>query len=213
MITALLLNIVIFMLIQRLVTNEHKVNSELENINLVELISLKPRPEPPEPEAIEALDRPPPEKQPPPLAMPEPTVEKPQTAAIDLPLPEIDIPLSLSGTPYLGDFIKSAAGKSAPVAKFSTPEIDTNVVPTLRIPPIYPPRALRSGIEGMVTVEFTIAADGSVTEPVIVKADPPDIFDKAVLKAILKWKYNPDTVDGKPTEKRASQDIKFKLRR
>jgi protein TonB len=131
---------------------------------------------------------------------------------MDLALPNIDIPLSLSGTPYLGDFAKSTK-KGATIGKPSKPVIDTNVVPTLRIPPQYPARALRSGIEGVVTVEFTIAIDGSVKDPVIVKSKPPKIFDQAVLKSITKWKFNPDMVDGKPVEKRARQEVKFKLER
>ena len=62
-------------------------------------------------------------------------------------------------------------------------------------------------------VEFIIAIDGSVKNPVIINAKPPKIFDSAVLKAISKWKYNPDMIDGKPVEKKARQDVKFKLKR
>ena len=122
------------------------------------------------------------------------------------------MPLSLSGSPYLGDFSKNAL-KAMPRTKPSKPNIDINVVPTLRIPPVYPLRALRSGIQGVVTVEFIIAIDGSVKNPVIINAKPPKIFDSAVLKAISKWKYNPDMIDGKPVEKKARQDVKFKLKR
>ena len=93
------------------------------------------------------------------------------------------------------------------------PNIDSNVVPSLRIPPTYPKRALRSGIEGIVTVEFTITTDGSVKDAEIIEAKPPNIFDKAVLRAIKKWKFNPDMVDGQPIEKRARQDIKFTLKK
>ena len=103
--------------------------------------------------------------------------------------------------------------KIRPVGKPAKPKFDANVVPTLRIPPVYPPRALRSGIEGIITVEFIIATDGSVKDAVIVKAKPPKIFDRAVLKAITKWKFNPDIVDGQAVEKRARQDVKFKLQR
>ena len=83
----------------------------------------------------------------------------------------------------------------------------------MRIPPTYPKRALRSGIEGVVTVEFTITIDGSVKDAEIIEAVPPNIFDKSVLRAISKWKFNPDMVDGKPVEKRARQDIKFTLKK
>ena len=127
-------------------------------------------------------------------------------------MPSLDVPLSISGTPYLGDFATSTRSQVKP-AQAMRPKIDTNVKPTLRVPPVYPPRALRSGIEGVVTVEFTIATDGSVKDAEVVKAKPPKIFDRAVLTAISKWKFNPDIIDGKPVEKRARQDIKFTLQR
>ncbi len=210
---ALFFNVVIFILIQQLVSKEHGLNIKLTDVNLVEFIRFEQKPEPPKPkQEIEDIEQPPPEKEPPPPDVPEPQIEKAQTMEMDLALPEIDIPLSLSGTPYLGDFAKSTKKGSA-IGKPTKPVIDTNVVPTLRIPPVYPARALRSGIEGVVTVEFTIAIDGSVKDPVIVKSKPPKIFDKAVLKSISKWKFNPDMVNGKPVEKRARQDVTFKLER
>lgn len=210
-IIALCFNFLIFILIQQLVDKKDGLNIDLPNVNLVDFIRLKHKPEPLKPEQdIEDIEQPPPEQEPPPPDVPEPQLEKAQTMEMDLNVPEIDIPLSLSGTPYLGDFAKSTKGR---VGKPTRPKIDTNVVPTLRIPPIYPARALRSGIEGVVTVEFTIAVDGSVKDPVIVKSKPPKIFDKAVLKSISKWKFNPDFVNGKAVEKRARQDVKFKLQR
>ncbi len=212
-IVALLLNIAIFILIQQLVNKEHGFDIKLPAINLVDFIRIDEKPEPPKPEQeIKDLEQPPPEQEPPLPDVPEPQIEQVQTMQMDLALPEIDIPLSLTGTPYLGDFMKSTK-KIKPRGKPAKPKFDPNVVPTLRIPPVYPARALRSGIEGIVTVEFTIATDGSVKDPVIVKAKPSKIFDKAVLKAIAKWKFNPDIIDGLAVEKRARQDVKFKLQR
>lgn len=213
LIIAIVLNIAIFILIQQLVSNEHTPDLNLSDVSLVEFIRLDKKPEPPKPKKeIEEIEPPPLEEEPPPPEMVEPQIESPQPMKADLAPPDINMPLSLSGTPYLGDFMKRSI-KAKPGGKPARPKIDTNVVPTLRIPPIYPLRALRSGIEGVVTVEFTIAIDGSVKNAVVVKAKPPKIFDNAVLKAISKWKYNPDIIDGKPTEKRARQDVKFKLKR
>lgn len=211
---ALLFNIAIFILIQKLVNKEHGLNILLSDVNVVDFIRLKQEIEPPTPEEeIEEIEEPPPEEEPPPPPeIPQPQIQQTQTMMeMDLSVPNIDIPLSLSGTPYLGDFAKST--NKGGVGRPGRPKIDTNVIPTLRIPPVYPSRALRSGIEGVVTVEFTIGIDGSVKNPEIVKAKPPKIFDKAVLKAITRWKFNPDMVNGVPVEKRARQDVKFKLQR
>ncbi len=212
-IIAIIFNIAIFILIQQLVSNELTLNLNLSALNPVELIRTQQKPKQPEQKKeIDEIEPPPLEEPPPPPKMAEPQIEKPQPMESRLSPPDINMPLSLSGSPYLGDFSKNAL-KAMPRSKPSKPNIDINVVPTLRIPPVYPLRALRSGIQGVVTVEFIIAIDGSVKNPVIINAKPPKIFDSAVLKAISKWKYNPDMIDGKPVEKKARQDIKFKLKR
>lgn len=92
------------------------------------------------------------------------------------------------------------------------PEIETDVVPIYRLKPKYPPRAMRAGIEGVVTLEFTITEDGTVIDPVVVAANPPKLFDKAVLRAIKKWKFKPKIVNGKPVSRRARQDFNFNSR-
>lgn len=94
-----------------------------------------------------------------------------------------------------------------------SPEIALDVEPTVRIQPQYPSSALRAGIEGSVTVDFTIDTDGSVKDPEIVDADPPRIFDDVVLRAIRRWKFEPEIVDGVAIEKRAREVIHFRLQR
>ena len=84
-------------------------------------------------------------------------------------------------------------------------------MPLVRVPPRYPGRAARLQIEGSVTVEFTITTDGSVTEPVIIKSDPPKVFDRAALQAIVQWKFKPRVENGREIESRASQRIEFAL--
>lgn len=57
--------------------------------------------------------------------------------------------------------------------------------------PEYPRGAERRGIEGSVTVSFTIAADGSVTNAEVVEASPAGVFDRAALQAVETWRYEP----------------------
>ena len=209
-IVALVLNIAIFILIQRLVSQTHGFDINLIDRNFLDFTRIIEKPIPP-PEKIEDIEPPPEEEDPPPPEMPAPEIDRPQQMDVDLSTPEIDVPMSMAGEPYLGEF--SGSGDSSTLGRPGKPHIDSNVVPSLRIPPAYPKRALRSGIEGIVTVEFTITTDGSVKDAEIIEAEPPNIFDKSVLRAISKWKFNPDTVDGQPVEKRARQDIKFTLKK
>lgn len=73
---------------------------------------------------------------------------------------------------------------------------DKDVTPLVRVEPVYPRRALARGIEGWVEVTFTITKFGSVRNPVVTAADPTGVFDRAALKAVQKWKYQPKIEDG-----------------
>ena len=78
---------------------------------------------------------------------------------------------------------------------------DQDVMPLVRINPDYPSRALSSGIEGWVLVQFTITATGAVRDPVVVDSEPPKTFDAAALKAVSRWRYNPKVEGGVAVER------------
>ena len=89
---------------------------------------------------------------------------------------------------------------------------DRDVIPLVRIAPDYPPRALSRGLEGWVQVQFTITPTGQVKDPMVVNADPKNIFDDAALKAIARWRYNPKVEGGVAVERVGVQTIiRFQL--
>lgn len=55
--------------------------------------------------------------------------------------------------------------------------------------PEYPREALRDGVSGEVTVAFTVNADGSVGAANVVSSNPRNVFDRAALAAIKKWRF------------------------
>lgn len=135
----------------------------------------------------------------------KPEMQRPRIAAPRAGL----LSAQIAGGPYLGDF-QAAFGDDA--AGFSGPlELDTNAVPIVRVDPTYPARALRAGIEGRVTVEFTITAAGGVKDPLIAKADPRGMFDQAVLAVITKWKFKPRISAGVAVARRARQIVEFSV--
>ena len=83
---------------------------------------------------------------------------------------------------------------------FSMASADGDAVPMVRVPPQYPERALQRGIEGRVLIEFTISRSGSVKDAKVIAYEPSTIFNKAALKAVKQWKYNPKIVNGKAVE-------------
>jgi periplasmic protein TonB len=89
---------------------------------------------------------------------------------------------------------------------------DRDVIPLVRINPDYPPRALSRGLEGWVQVQFTITPTGTVTDAIVVNAEPKNIFDDAALKAIARWRYNPKVEGGVAVERVGVQTIiRFQL--
>ena len=89
---------------------------------------------------------------------------------------------------------------------------DRDVQPLVRINPEYPNRALQRGIEGWVTVQFTITETGSVADAIVVDASPKGMFEEAALKAIARWRYNPKVEDGVAIARKGIQTmLRFQL--
>lgn len=141
---------------------------------------------------------PPPKDPPPPPKMNVASVEKPMTQMPDLNMPKLDLAVSGSG-PFLGNI--GNVDKNA----------EGDIIPLVRIQPQYPRRAAIAKIEGWVEMEFTITETGAVANPKVINAQPPRIFDREALRALLKWKFKPRVVDGKPVPRQATQRIDFNL--
>lgn len=56
--------------------------------------------------------------------------------------------------------------------------------------PVYPQRCAARGIEGTASVQFDVLASGAVTNARIVASDN-SCFDRAAIRAIEQWKFNP----------------------
>ncbi|MFT5706740.1 MAG: TonB family protein [Oceanospirillaceae bacterium] len=63
--------------------------------------------------------------------------------------------------------------------------------PLSRAKPKYPKRARRRGVEGVVTVAFVVNKNGTVAKNTlrIVSAQPAKVFNKAVISAVVKWRF------------------------
>ncbi len=73
------------------------------------------------------------------------------------------------------------------------------LTPLVRVPPDYPMNALMNGTEGYVLLKFTVTETGSVTDPVVLRSEPSGVFDRAAKRAVMKFKYQPQFANGKPT--------------
>ena len=144
--------------------------------------------------------KPPPPKNPPPP--PKMEIQKVNQQVTDMPkldLPNIDIPLVGGEGMFIGSF--ETIDKTA----------EGDIIPIVVIRPMYPRDAAMQGIEGWVKVEFTITPVGTVKDPRVIDSDPPRIFNREALRAILKWKFKPRVIDGVAVERPATQIIDFNL--
>jgi len=155
-----------------------------------ESLSLKDRRKPKKPE--------PPKEPPPPPKMIVEKQAKPTMNKVKIDIPNIDLPTIAGGGPFLGNW----AGN---------PLAEGDVLPIVRIDPQWPREALVEGIEGYVIVEVIIAADGSVASAVVIESVPRRLFDRNVIRAVLKWKFKPRIINGVAVERRAIQRLDFSL--
>ena len=150
--------------------------------SLVEFVRLKKESE------LELKKRKMPEKKEPEEPPPPPDLSMSRSLMPDQELGEmafaVDVGLDMVGGPDLGVMAS-----------------DTDIVPIVRVNPQYPLRAAERGIEGWVEVQFTISRTGTVKDPFVLNAKPKNIFNRAALRAIRKWKYNPKVEDGEPVER------------
>ena len=72
-------------------------------------------------------------------------------------------------------------------------------LPIVRVAPVYPARALSRGLEGYVDLAFTVTTTGTVRDPVVIQSTS-SLFERAAIRAVLKFKYKPRVVDGVPVD-------------
>ncbi len=75
-------------------------------------------------------------------------------------------------------------------------------------PVVYPPEALKAGLQGEVVLKVTIEATGDVSEATVVRGLGLGT-DEAAVAAMLKFKFNPATRNGKPIKVTVLQPVPF----
>jgi protein TonB len=157
----------------------------------------KPTPETPKPKQAEPQAV---------MTMATPTLESLPEVRIDLSVSgmSISVPSSTSNTPLTSALQPAAA-----------PKIGQNqqMMPLHRIEPVYPRKALQRKIEGYVVLSFDIDPKGKPVNIEILQAKPARVFNREAVKALSRWKYQPQIVDG-IAQKNTGQKVRleFKLR-
>ena len=98
-----------------------------------------------------------------------------------------------------------------PMGLYEIGEIDRPLVPLAQVPPVYPMRARRMGIEGWVKVRFVVEEDGRVGDVKILGSSPKNIFENTVIRCVSSWRFKPGTVEGVPVSTWVETTIRFDL--
>ena len=168
----------------------------------------------------EAPERP----QPPELPTPQPAPPQPQVSTqvqLNIEVPSLPTPgVSIAVTPSLAGLTAAEApagatpAAAAPAAQppaTSGPSPAAEVTPLVDIPPNYPQRALAAGIEGEVTLAFTITAEGRVENLRVTEAKPRGVFEREARRAAGRWRFAPRRENGQPVAREATKTLYFRL--
>ena len=176
-VVASLATFAVFWMMQTLISSGNSVVNEESFGRLIEFVDVS------QDEDVQTKQRkvnkpPAPPVEPPKPDLPKPSVQAQSVNAFDMGAidlsADLNIDAGLAGSGGDGDFL-----------------------PIVKVAPQYPRRALQKGIEGHVTVEFTVTVLGTVIDPRVIDANPPNVFNRAAMNAVKKFKYKPKIVDGK----------------
>ena len=81
---------------------------------------------------------------------------------------------------------------------------------TRYVPPEYPKDALKRGLGGEVRVRFTLDADGKVKSAAVVNSSPAEVFDRAALDAVRRWRFKPPATGNPDSEATVVTNIVFR---
>ncbi len=168
----------LFFIMQYLITSADPKIDETKNRKLADIFmperEIETNVKEQKPEKVDDPEEPPPNLDTPDIDMTDTDVEVINTA----PMAAVDVEISSSG-------ISSGDGEYLPIVK---------------VQPIYPRRAESRGITGYCTVEYTVTTTGATRDPVAIDCKPAGVFERASVRAALKFKYKPRVVDGQAIE-------------
>lgn len=77
-------------------------------------------------------------------------------------------------------------------------------------PPRYPPQALRRGERGNVLVRVEVGPDGVPVSVSVAQSSGSRLLDRAAAEAVLRWRFQPAELNGRPTVGTVMVPIEFR---
>jgi TonB family protein len=83
--------------------------------------------------------------------------------------------------------------------KVAKTQVNSFALPLSQRAPLFPVRLARYGREGYTVVEYQINAQGEVVNAQVIENEGGVEFARASLKALSKWRFKPQNVNGSST--------------
>jgi protein TonB len=141
----------------------------------------------------------PPKPKKPPMPPQKTTQQNTPMKQIAMRMPNITPDLSLANKSLLGD------------AQIGMGFGDGDVIPLVRMPAQYPSKAKRRNIEGFVKARLEVNALGTVDSVEIIDSKPKGVFERSAIRALYKYKFKPQIINGKPQAQTVTQTLDYVL--
>ena len=189
-----IISIIIFLIIQSLITRNSNLNLENDSKSYLEFIRIR------QDDSLEQRTRTLPDKPPQPKRPPQPEIElddtkPPPIQNLDIDIPDFDVPTDFKGA-FLGDISNLGSGTS-------------QLIPLVKVAPRCPPEAALAGINGEVLLNLLVNASGRVEKIRLLRANPPRVFNREATRAVRRWQFKPKTIDGVAVEQQGELKVEF----
>jgi|TARA_B110001454_G_scaffold43940_4_gene43005 protein TonB len=186
----------IFAVMNGMVTTDTDMNKNLGEQTVIDFIRLK---QDSESRVKERDKKEPPKPKKPPMPPQQTAQQNTPMKQIAMRMPNISPDLSLANKSLLGD------------AQIGMGFGDGDVIPLVRMPAQYPSKAKRRNIEGFVKARLEINELGTVDSVEIIDSKPKGVFERSAIRALYKYKFKPQIIDGKPQPQTVTQTLDYVL--
>jgi serine/threonine-protein kinase len=111
-------------------------------------------------------------------------------------------PIPPKSAPTVGGASQNPEKAESPVRIYTMPKI------VKMVEAVYPEKAIKDKIEGLIVLEVTADREGRVTNAKVLRSIPA--LDEAAIQAVMQWRYEPQLVRGRPRAFICSATVRFK---
>lgn len=101
--------------------------------------------------------------------------------------------------------------QGAPQVPCETPDRPPRATRMFIVERAYPQRLIEDAVEGAVTANVNVAADGTVTSVDITSSTPPGLFDEAVRREVARMRFQPALRRCEPVAGVFELSVRFRL--